>query len=112
MICVLSLPRSFPAAGQGNCNVGAHSATADLWCYIQEDLPNGLWIDPRAACPDARASTIKKGKFWSNVACNTPSLSSGGHAPRNSGGGGRKSGNKRRGGRRKGNNNSGYNQGK
>jgi len=63
--------------GQGNCNIGASSHTSDRWCYVAKKVGN-KFVDPRWACPDSKASTVHHGRYWSNVACNTP-------APRNYG---------------------------
>ena len=47
-------------AGQGNCNINAHSQTHDRWCYVTK----------HSRCPDARQSKVRHGRYWSNQACN------------------------------------------
>lgn len=61
----------FNDAGQGNCNIGASSQTADRWCYVSNKV-NGKWVEAQWACPDSRASDVHHGRYWSNVACDTP----------------------------------------
>jgi hypothetical protein len=29
----------------------------------------GEWLNPWSVCPDAKASKVHKGKYWSNSAC-------------------------------------------
>ena len=60
------------AAGQGNCNVGGYSVTHDRWCYVKTKNSHGRYINPRHVCPDAQKSDVHYGRYWSNVACDTP----------------------------------------
>merc|ERR1712115_167092 len=62
----------FNGKGQGNCNGhGARSYTSDRFCYVSENV-GGQWIEAQWACPDAVGSDVHHGRFWSRVACDTP----------------------------------------
>ena len=66
------------SAGQGNCNVGSRQHTKDRWCYINTKSSSGAWLNPTSVCPDARSSKVHHGRYWSNVACDTPVRGNGG----------------------------------
>merc|ERR1711915_94792 len=61
----------FNKLGQGNCNSGATQKTDDEWCYVAVEFHENP-VNPLLDCPDAVASNVYQGRYWSHVACDTP----------------------------------------